>query len=204
MFVSASSSFCHWTVVCQLMIVVEDVWGWVWWFWFWFWFSDSRLVVCVFLFQISRKDFDGFKKLFHRFLQVKGPSVEWPKINRPPEDSVSSRYQRSHCLPEVSCCNAVCCRSRSVFRFRLRPGSDVRTDECGLTAEHEQQERHERIFSFLEIHFLDLTAVRKTMFHWDEVWYDYSDSGSHMKKKKIFFSHLVSWTKNNLSFFSSW
>lgn len=49
--------------------------------------SDGRL----FLFQISRKDFDGFKKLFHRFLQVKGPSVDWAKINRPPEDSVSSR-----------------------------------------------------------------------------------------------------------------
>ncbi|XP_028266963.1 UTP--glucose-1-phosphate uridylyltransferase-like isoform X1 [Parambassis ranga] len=38
--------------------------------------------------EISRKDFDGFKKLFHRFLQVKGPSVEWTKINRPPEDSI--------------------------------------------------------------------------------------------------------------------
>ncbi|XP_018530594.1 UTP--glucose-1-phosphate uridylyltransferase isoform X1 [Lates calcarifer] len=38
--------------------------------------------------EISRKDFDGFKKLFHRFLQVKGPSVEWAKINRPPEDSI--------------------------------------------------------------------------------------------------------------------
>ncbi|CAJ1052866.1 UTP--glucose-1-phosphate uridylyltransferase-like [Xyrichtys novacula] len=38
--------------------------------------------------EISRKDFDGFKKLFHRFLQVKGPSVDWVKINRPPEDSI--------------------------------------------------------------------------------------------------------------------
>ncbi|XP_049899736.1 UTP--glucose-1-phosphate uridylyltransferase-like isoform X4 [Epinephelus lanceolatus] len=38
--------------------------------------------------EISRKDFDGFKELFHRFLQVKGPSVEWAKINRPPEDSI--------------------------------------------------------------------------------------------------------------------
>lgn len=35
------------------------------------------------------KDFEGFKNLFHRFLQVKGPSVEWIKIQRPPEDSVS-------------------------------------------------------------------------------------------------------------------
>uniref|UniRef100_A0A667XV72 UTP--glucose-1-phosphate uridylyltransferase n=1 Tax=Myripristis murdjan TaxID=586833 RepID=A0A667XV72_9TELE len=38
--------------------------------------------------EISRKDFDGFKKLFHRFLQVKGPSVDWAKISRPPEDSI--------------------------------------------------------------------------------------------------------------------
>uniref|UniRef100_H2TVH3 UTP--glucose-1-phosphate uridylyltransferase n=1 Tax=Takifugu rubripes TaxID=31033 RepID=H2TVH3_TAKRU len=38
--------------------------------------------------QSSRKDFQGFQKLFHRFLQVKGPSVEWSKINRPPEQSV--------------------------------------------------------------------------------------------------------------------
>ncbi|KAM6941240.1 UTP--glucose-1-phosphate uridylyltransferase-like isoform 2-T2 [Lycodopsis pacificus] len=38
--------------------------------------------------EISGKDFDGFKKLFHRFLQVKGPSVDWAKINRPPEDSI--------------------------------------------------------------------------------------------------------------------
>uniref|UniRef100_A0A673ZHI6 UTP--glucose-1-phosphate uridylyltransferase n=1 Tax=Salmo trutta TaxID=8032 RepID=A0A673ZHI6_SALTR len=38
--------------------------------------------------EVSRKDFDGFKKLFHRFLQVKGPSVDWPKIHRPPEDSI--------------------------------------------------------------------------------------------------------------------
>ncbi|XP_067297040.1 UDP-glucose pyrophosphorylase 2a isoform X1 [Pseudorasbora parva] len=38
--------------------------------------------------QISRKDFEGFKKLFHRFLQEKGPSVDWAKIQRPPEDSI--------------------------------------------------------------------------------------------------------------------
>ncbi|XP_037621183.1 UTP--glucose-1-phosphate uridylyltransferase-like isoform X1 [Sebastes umbrosus] len=38
--------------------------------------------------EISKKDFDGFKKIFHSFLQVKGPSVEWAKINRPPEDSI--------------------------------------------------------------------------------------------------------------------
>uniref|UniRef100_A0A8C4FEI9 UTP--glucose-1-phosphate uridylyltransferase n=1 Tax=Dicentrarchus labrax TaxID=13489 RepID=A0A8C4FEI9_DICLA len=38
--------------------------------------------------EVSRKDFEGFKNLFHRFLQVKGPSVEWIKIQRPPEDSI--------------------------------------------------------------------------------------------------------------------
>lgn len=38
--------------------------------------------------EVSRKEFDGFKKLFHRFLQVKGPGVDWAKINRPPEDSI--------------------------------------------------------------------------------------------------------------------
>ncbi|XP_027034870.2 UTP--glucose-1-phosphate uridylyltransferase-like isoform X1 [Tachysurus fulvidraco] len=43
--------------------------------------------------EVSRKDFEGFKQLFHRFLQVKGPAVEWPKINRPPEDSIQP-YER--------------------------------------------------------------------------------------------------------------
>ncbi|TKS86029.1 UTP--glucose-1-phosphate uridylyltransferase [Collichthys lucidus] len=38
--------------------------------------------------QVSMKDFEGFKTLYHRFLQVKGPSVEWIKIQRPPEDSI--------------------------------------------------------------------------------------------------------------------
>uniref|UniRef100_A0A671TX14 UTP--glucose-1-phosphate uridylyltransferase n=2 Tax=Sparus aurata TaxID=8175 RepID=A0A671TX14_SPAAU len=38
--------------------------------------------------EVSRKDFEGFTNLFHRFLQVKGPSVEWVKIQRPPEDSI--------------------------------------------------------------------------------------------------------------------
>ncbi|KAK5926009.1 hypothetical protein CgunFtcFv8_021614 [Champsocephalus gunnari] len=38
--------------------------------------------------EISRKDFEGFKNLFHRFLQVKGPAVDWAKINRPPEESI--------------------------------------------------------------------------------------------------------------------
>ncbi|KAH0621829.1 hypothetical protein JD844_023481 [Phrynosoma platyrhinos] len=36
----------------------------------------------------TKKDLEGFKKLFHRFLQEKGPSVDWGKIQRPPEDSI--------------------------------------------------------------------------------------------------------------------
>ncbi|KAM7008850.1 UTP--glucose-1-phosphate uridylyltransferase-like [Tautogolabrus adspersus] len=51
--------------------------------------------------EISRKDFDGFKKLFHRFLQVKGPSVDWARINRPPEDSIQPYEKiRSKGLPD--------------------------------------------------------------------------------------------------------
>ncbi|KAI5625909.1 UDP-glucose pyrophosphorylase 2a [Silurus asotus] len=48
--------------------------------------------------EVSRKDFEGFKQLFHRFLQVKGPSVEWPKINRPPEDLIQ-RYEKIQSKP---------------------------------------------------------------------------------------------------------
>lgn len=54
-------------------------------------FDRSRHKYRSCVFQVSRKDFEGFKNLFQRFLQVKGPSVEWIKIQRPPEDSV--------CLP---------------------------------------------------------------------------------------------------------
>uniref|UniRef100_A0A8C5M589 UTP--glucose-1-phosphate uridylyltransferase n=1 Tax=Leptobrachium leishanense TaxID=445787 RepID=A0A8C5M589_9ANUR len=35
-----------------------------------------------------KKDLAGFQSLFHRFLQEKGPSVDWGKIQRPPEDSI--------------------------------------------------------------------------------------------------------------------
>ncbi|XP_069811906.1 UTP--glucose-1-phosphate uridylyltransferase-like [Dendropsophus ebraccatus] len=37
----------------------------------------------------TKKDLEGFQKLFHRFLQEKGPSVDWGKIQKPPEDSHS-------------------------------------------------------------------------------------------------------------------
>ncbi|KAK2510124.1 hypothetical protein MC885_021597, partial [Smutsia gigantea] len=39
-------------------------------------------------FEHTKKDPDGFQKLFHRFLQEKGPSVDWGKIQRPPEDLI--------------------------------------------------------------------------------------------------------------------
>ncbi|KAG9262629.1 UDP-glucose pyrophosphorylase 2a [Astyanax mexicanus] len=52
--------------------------------------------------ECSRKDFEGFKQLFHRFLQVKGPSVDWAKINRPPEDSIQPYERiRAKALPEA-------------------------------------------------------------------------------------------------------
>ncbi|KAK1803052.1 hypothetical protein P4O66_021585 [Electrophorus voltai] len=51
--------------------------------------------------ESSQRDLKGFKQLFHRFLQVKGPSVDWAKINRPPEDSIQPYERiRSRALPE--------------------------------------------------------------------------------------------------------
>ncbi|XP_015236430.1 UTP--glucose-1-phosphate uridylyltransferase-like isoform X1 [Cyprinodon tularosa] len=58
--------------------------------------------------EVSRKDFEGFKNLFHRFLQVKGPSVDWAKINRPPEESIQPYDKiKAKGLPEniTSCLN---------------------------------------------------------------------------------------------------
>uniref|UniRef100_A0A9L0K6Q4 UDP-glucose pyrophosphorylase 2 n=1 Tax=Equus asinus TaxID=9793 RepID=A0A9L0K6Q4_EQUAS len=46
-------------------------------------------------FEHTKKDLDGFRKLFHRFLQEKGPSVDWGKIQRPPEDSIFFRAANS-------------------------------------------------------------------------------------------------------------
>lgn len=37
--------------------------------------------------QVSQ-DFEGFTKLFKRFLQETGPSLEWDRIQKLPEDSV--------------------------------------------------------------------------------------------------------------------
>uniref|UniRef100_UPI00358FB404 UTP--glucose-1-phosphate uridylyltransferase-like isoform X1 n=2 Tax=Myxine glutinosa TaxID=7769 RepID=UPI00358FB404 len=38
--------------------------------------------------QDIKKDFDGFQRLFHRFLQEKGPSLDWDCLQRPPAESV--------------------------------------------------------------------------------------------------------------------
>lgn len=36
-----------------------------------------------------KKDLDGFAQLFHRFLQEEGPSVDWERIEKLPENAVS-------------------------------------------------------------------------------------------------------------------
>ena len=40
--------------------------------------------------QIVDREFDGFKKLFGKFINEKGPSVIWDKIERLPHDAVSN------------------------------------------------------------------------------------------------------------------
>nr|KAF6308608.1 UDP-glucose pyrophosphorylase 2 [Myotis myotis] len=55
-------------------------------------------------FEHTKKDLDGFRKLFHRFLQEKGPSVDWGKIQRPPEDSggTLTQYEGKLRLVEIA------------------------------------------------------------------------------------------------------
>ncbi|KAK7084533.1 UTP--glucose-1-phosphate uridylyltransferase [Halocaridina rubra] len=38
--------------------------------------------------EVSQKDFEGYEKLFGRFINESGPSVEWDHIQKLPEDSV--------------------------------------------------------------------------------------------------------------------
>lgn len=38
--------------------------------------------------ETFRKEFDGFAALFERFLQEEGPSVDWEKIEKLPDDAV--------------------------------------------------------------------------------------------------------------------
>ena len=44
--------------------------------------------------QNVRKEFDGFEKLYGRFLQETGPSIEWDKIKLLPDQAVSARTRR--------------------------------------------------------------------------------------------------------------
>ena len=36
-----------------------------------------------------RKEFDGFERLFKRFLEETGPSVDWDQISQLPDNAVS-------------------------------------------------------------------------------------------------------------------
>lgn len=39
-------------------------------------------------FEDIQKQYDGFTKLFHRFLDETGPSVDWSKIDKLPKDAI--------------------------------------------------------------------------------------------------------------------
>ena len=39
--------------------------------------------------QVVEQDFDGFKKLFGKFVNETGPSVHWDRIEKLPQDAVS-------------------------------------------------------------------------------------------------------------------
>ena len=38
--------------------------------------------------QVVQQDFDGFKKLFGKFVNETGPSVHWDRIEKLPQDAV--------------------------------------------------------------------------------------------------------------------
>ena len=42
--------------------------------------------------QVVEQDFDGFKRLFGKFINSTGPSVHWDKIEKLPEDAVRVLY----------------------------------------------------------------------------------------------------------------
>ena len=39
--------------------------------------------------KVVEQDFDGFKKLFGKFINETGPSVHWDRIEKLPQDAVS-------------------------------------------------------------------------------------------------------------------
>jgi UDP-N-acetylglucosamine pyrophosphorylase len=44
----------------------------------------------TFVMQTRQKEFDGFQRLYARFLQEEGPSVEWESIEKLPGDAVKN------------------------------------------------------------------------------------------------------------------
>ena len=46
--------------------------------------------------QVVEQDFDGFKRLFNKFINEKGPSVVWDRIEKLPQNavlvSISNRF----------------------------------------------------------------------------------------------------------------
>ena len=52
--------------------------------------------------QVVEQDFDGFKRLFGKFINSTGPSVHWDKIEKLPEDAVSFLYSLHFVL--ICCC----------------------------------------------------------------------------------------------------
>lgn len=103
------------------------------------WDCQGYFCVIVFVFlQVSRRDFDGFKKLFHRFLQVKGPSVDWAKISRPPEEAVSSR--RTPCLPLAPGIESLCRDLRKASGVTM-PCCSPRVHRGAPRPEHDQANR---------------------------------------------------------------
>ena len=52
--------------------------------------------------QVVEQDFDGFKRLFGKFINSTGPSVHWDKIEKLPEDAVSFLYSLHFVL--IFCC----------------------------------------------------------------------------------------------------
>ena len=45
--------------------------------------------VNILLLQMMEKNFEGFQRLFGKFINETGPSVHWDKIERLPKDAVS-------------------------------------------------------------------------------------------------------------------
>lgn len=56
---------------------------------FYIWIFSFHFLAVIFQ-ESLRVQFAGFERLFARFLQEKGASVDWEKISPPPENNVTS------------------------------------------------------------------------------------------------------------------